>query len=338
MKIFSSLAIIALLLLSACGSENADTDDVMRPVDTWSPFVQVAPPGNIWDVQTHEPEDSSPSPAHLARQERMAYEIYRMYSFFDPGRTLGGWIPGLSYPDYFGGINWDDDLQYMIIFIVEGKEDEAEEFLAYLEDFETVQIRSSLHSFNELMLVQNIIWNSNVHPVLWWSRIDTLASGVVVYLFSYSDEEKEFFREFVTDSPLVDFVCMVDAHGEFAMVSYLSDPHLPVNQLEGVTMSAFAKSTHVYVITINKEPGLTTMVAYYCILEAYMDGRWLPIYERSLLGRPTIDLLASGTSYFEISTEHFTRQFDGPFRMNVYIEQSHPWRRHRLTHIFSYGG
>ena len=337
MKIYSSLAILALLLLCACGSENIDSDTDMRPVDTWSPFVQVLPPGNIWDVQTHEPEVSSPSPAHLARQERIAYEIYRLYNFFGHGPTLGGWISGLIYPDYFGGFGWYDDL-YMIVLIVESKEDEAAEFLAYLEDFETIQIRSSRHSFNELVLVQNVIWNSNVYPVLWWSRINTMTSSVVVYLFSYTDKEKAFFREFVTDSPLIDFACMVETHGEFAMVSYLSNPHLPVNQLEGVTMSAFARYTHFYVIAINKEPGLTTMVAYYCILETYMDGRWIPVYERSLLGSPTIDLLESGTSYFEISTEHFTRHFDGPFRMNVYIEQSHPWRRHRLTYNFSHGG
>ena len=340
MKIFLIVAILALLQLTACGNENNDTNETIRPVDAWSPFVQVVPPGNIWDVQdtVEYPPTVSATRQPTSRQEKIASEIVKLYSFLAPGQTLGGWIPDIHYPDYFGGLGWSYDFEYMIVLIVEGMDEEATEFLTFLDDFQTIKIRYSLHSFSELTNMQRKLWYFPIYPKLWWSRIDTISSSVIVYLFSYTDEEKEFFRNVVSDSPIISFVCMIEAHGEYALVLPVLGSHLPANQMEGVTMSAFAKDTQVYVIAINKEPGLTDTIAYHYILETYMSGRWIRIYEHSLLTTSAIGLLESGTSYFTISTEHFTRQFYGPFRVSVYIEQANPTRWHRLTYIFTYGG
>ena len=340
MKIFSSLAIVALLLLCACGNENTDADTSARPVDVWQPYVQVAPPGNIWGIQTNESESNEVDP-RLAHQEKMALEINRLYNFFAPGQTLGGWNPDFRYPDYFGGFGWDDDLQYLIVLIVEDMVNEASEFLTYLEDFETVEIHFSPHGFNKLMYLQNLVWGSDIYPMLWWSRIDTITSRIIVYLFNYSEEEKEFFREYVIDSPIIDFVCMFETHGGGDMVAFLEDPPPFFNQLENVTITAYVHNTHSFIINIHDELGMANFIAYYCVLDTYLNGRWVAIYERSLLfDQNSGDFfdLKPGATTFTINTEHFTRQFEGPFRINVFIEQTNPFGRHHLTYIFSHGG
>ena len=156
MKIFLAVTILAVLFLAACGSENPEADITVHPVDVWSPFVQAVPPGNIWEPPHDEAQFAAPMQL-TARQERMTCEINRLFSFFVPDRMMTGQaqtLPGRTqrfhYPDYFGGVAWQDD--YWIVFIVEGMEDEASEFLAYLDNFVTVQIQFTPHNREELVL------------------------------------------------------------------------------------------------------------------------------------------------------------------------------------------
>ena len=348
MKIYSLMVILALLLLSSCGSDNDETSEVVRPVDVWSPFVQVAPPGNLWYVQTSPDVEATPRPLITihppTRQEIMGFEIVRLYSFFAPDRALGGWIPEYHYPDFFGGIGWTDDNEYWIIYIVEGMEDEAAEFLAYVRDFQTVQIRWVYRSFNELMYVQRQIWYSGVYPELWWSHVTINPSRVVVSLFNYSDEEKRFFREFVSDSPLISFICVMEAHGENFMLSTSHYPLPLLNLLEDVTVSAQVQNDHDFVISINNEMRRGNLYFINSFLEAYMGGRWIPVHHYFFHPRRRLE---HGISEISFSTAHFTRQFDGPFRYSLFFEVTgvgthYQGRRgfemHHITHIFSHGG
>ena len=349
MKIFSSFALAAMLLLSSCGSDNTDARETVRPVDAWQPFVQVAPPGNIWNVQTNEDENYPPTMRiaipPMTRQERMAYEIHRLYSYFAPSQTQGGWIPEQHFPDYFGGLAWSDNFEYMIVLIVEGMEDEAAEFLAFLDDFRTVEIHYSRYSFNELMNVQHQIWDSEIYPLLWWSRIDPIKSSILVYLFGYSEQEKQFFREFVTDSPIIDFACVFEVIGEDELWPLWGRTPTLLDQLENVTISVQSRNTFELVISFHNDSNYTSLVATDLVMEAYMNGRWIPIIVDPISSarHPSADrlfFLELGTSDLMISTGHFTRTFEGPYRVNVHIwhgDRSSP-HNHRLTYVFSHGG
>ena len=335
MKLATFCAILALMLFTACGSDgnNADTD--IRPADVWTPFVQVAPPGNIFDVHAYQAVDHAA--IWEARQERLAYEIMRIYEFFDLNRIPVGQDLNHSYPDYFGGFGWSDDLHYVTVLIVEGHEDDAADFLSFLEDFETVRIQSSARSFIELVHVSYQIWNSDVYPVLWWPRIDTMSSSVVVYLFNYSEEEKEFFRESVMDLPFINFVCSAEAYGEAGI---WNDPNLMIDRLYGVTLSVQARDAFNFTVHIHNEPGLENLFAHIFFLETYLNGRWIPIFSSGVPipypSRDNLLLLELGTSEFEVNIGHFTRRFDGPYRISVNIW--HNMESHYLTYIFSHGG
>ena len=50
MKALFFIAFSAAIFFSACGVESADAIEAVHPVDIWLPFVQVAPPGNIWET------------------------------------------------------------------------------------------------------------------------------------------------------------------------------------------------------------------------------------------------------------------------------------------------
>ena len=319
MKIYSLTAVLVLILLTACGSDNSDSGQVVHPVDAWSPFVQVLPPGNLWDVR--EGEQNSPTPSlpepHRTRIELMSIEFTRIYVFLTPGPTMGGWFPEFQYPDFWGGLGFHDLHEYVIVYLVESKEDEAYEFLAYIEDFETVEIRFTPHSFNELLHVQRQIWDSGVYPVLWWTFINQSPSRITVQLFNYSEEEKRFFRQFVSDSPLIDFECFFDSHDEQVMrIPFWRDPSPPLNQLETVTMTAQIQNTHDFRFSVHNYFGLENLYLRNYTLEAYMNGRWIPVYHSF----PIFPVIEQGINRFSFSTAHFARQIEGPFRINVILE------------------
>ena len=60
MKTAALVTFFALIFLSSCGSDNSDSGQVVHPVDAWSPFVQVLPPGNLWDVRAGEQHNPPP--------------------------------------------------------------------------------------------------------------------------------------------------------------------------------------------------------------------------------------------------------------------------------------
>ena len=346
MKIFMSLTILALFFLSACGSENTDTNVTINPVDVWSPFVQVAPPGNIWETRQNEAQSTLPPARVLTRQEMIAHELNKLYIFLSPSQTLGGWFPDFRYPDYFGGIGWSDDFEYWFLFIVEGKEDDAAELVALVEDFQTAKIRKSNHSLNELIYIANQKWSSDVYPELWLSHIDTMQSSIIVYLFNYSEEEKRFFRENVIDSPLIEFVCIFEAGRESIMFTFWEDPAPSLNQLDGLTISAQVQNNHDFMINIYNEAGLTHLYIRNYFLEAQMNSRWIPIFDYFSFDLEQMPI-EPGASKIDFNTSHFTRNFEGPFRINLFLEQITPGanylalvgvERHHLTYIFSSGG
>ena len=334
MKIVSSLVIIAILLLSACGGENMDADEAIRPIDAWSPFVQVVPPGNIFDVRANEAVDYYE--AFMARQEIMGQEIIRIYSFFAPRQTMGGWYPDFHFPDYFGGLIWGYDSGYTHVFIVEGMENEASEFLLYLEDFQTIVIRSSLHSYNELMYVSRQIWFSDVYPVLWWSAIRVGMGSIAVHLYNYTYEEKDFFREFVSDSPLIHFECLFETFGDDIFDFFLSYPPPLKDHFNNVYLSVQTQSAYEFSIIIHNYSDFYILFAQDFVLETYLNGRWIPIMRDSVpfpyVGRWF--RAEQGPSEFEISIGHFTRQFEGPYRININIWQADNMQSHHLTYIF----
>ena len=337
MKIFSSIAILVLVFLSACGSENTESNVTTHVVDAWTPFVQVLPPGNIWDVSTngeeYPPEMRITAP-HMTRQERMAHEIRLLYGFFAPRPTLGGWLPDFHYPNYFGGLGWTDDFEYMIVLIVEGMDDEAAELLEFLEDFQTIEIRTSHYSFNDLMYVQNQIWYAGVYPIMWWSHIDPVASSIVVRLFSYTEEEKRFFRRFVTDSPIIEFECVFKAMGEDALAFFWSDPPPLLNQLENVAIISSIQNRRDFTVNIRNNSGFDDLFINHSSLEIYRNGRWILIYKNIFLHEHGLPNLGQGTNVLKLDTSHFTRQFDGPFRINVLVLQTNRPEAHHLTYTF----
>ena len=259
MKFLSSVAILSLLLLSACGSNDTETNEVVRPVDAWSPFVQVAPPGNIWTVQTNE------------------------------------------------------------------------EVMSFAEDF----------SSNFTMYLQRQILDSGVYPMLWWSHIEGTPSRVVVFLFNYSEDEKLFFREFVSNSPLIKFVCLIETFGEDALFPRWGHPPTLLNRLENVTISAQSISAHDFKIIFHNDSNDANLVATDLVLEVYMNNKWIPVSADTIssIRHPSTDrlfFLELGTSELMISTEHFTRTFNGLYRVNVHIwhgDRSSP-DFHRLTYVF----
>ena len=125
------------------------------------------------------------------------------------------------------------------------------------------------------------------------------------------------------------------------MFTTWQDPSPLVDQLENITMSAHVQNAHDFEIVIYNETGLvSSFAAYYLRLETYMNGRWIPVYSRSMFCQESNDflILEPGPSKYAFDTRHFTRQFDGPFRMSVFIEQESRVDWHQLTYIFSNGG
>ena len=341
MKKLTITAITVLILLSACERESAYANLEVRPVDAWSPFVQVVPPRGIWEVQAYEPVDArlaaeAASRIHEAlmeRQERVIDQIYRIYEFLAPNETHLIWNFEFTFPDYFGGVAWAYDFQYLKVFIVEGKEGEAADLLAYIEDFKDTVVLFSTHSHNELRLITNQIWSSEVYPRLWFAGANPSRSAVVVSLFNYSEEEKDFFREYVFDSPLIYFECAFESRGEDALISIWIVPPALEYELDSMTISAQIQNTYDFVFSIYNDSENYYHVAS-SQLSAYTNGRWMPILSHFDMFHTDFE---PGLNQYEMSTAHFTRQIEGPYKITFYIRTTDLFSpvMHRLTHEFS---
>ena len=358
MKLTAIAAIFALILLSACGSENAHANETCQPVDEWTPFVQVAPPGNIWETQTYEAADDPPatrssSPNYdwvsyrsfevsESHWQRIFYEQQRAFNFFFPDATGFYFSTGQVYPDFFGGF-WGTYF-YTAVLIVEGKEDDAAEFLAYIENLETVEVYFVMHSFNELAAVHNQIINSNVQPQLWFVSWDVLEGYVQVQLFDYSEEEMAFFREYVIDSPLVRFFCVFEVHGNNVLIHFpfynpVFSPPIHENQLEGVSISSHVYDDQAIVTHVYVDSEMDPLPVRYVRLKYYNNNRWIPLlgYNPSIFVSEPDLLFSPGLNTHVFKTAHFTRNFEGFHKVEFLVtaEDLFDWNGfHLLSYIF----
>ena len=353
-KLTTITAIIVLILLSACGSENSEANETIRPVDTWSPFVQIAPPGNIWETRSNEAINNpllTPSnelvyigsfQVNESHWHRIMYERQRVKAFFPPDVTHPLFSTMQEFPDFIGGFL--DAEFYTAVLIVQGKENEAAELLAYIEDFETIEVRFVPRSFNELTAIQTHIVNSNVKPQLWFNFRNELEGYVDIQLFDYSDEEKAFFREFVIDSPLVRFSCVFEVHGNQVLKHFPF--HNPVfssliheNQLEGVYISSHVTDDQSIAILVYIDYEIDPLHVRYMRLKYYNNGRWIPLlgFNPSMFSCDPDLLFSPGLNIHEFKTAHFTRNFEGFHQVEFLVTEGDLFDRsgfHLLSYVF----
>ena len=129
--------------------------------------------------------------------------MLRAYNFFFPNERHFFTSLAQVYPDFFGG--FELTRRTAIVMIVEGKQDEAYEFLAYLENFNTIDILYVPHSFNKIAAIHRQIVGAGFHPRRWRAIRNHLEGVVIIELFDYTDKEKAFFKENILDSPFVRF-------------------------------------------------------------------------------------------------------------------------------------
>ena len=347
MKIIALAAFAALILLSACDSESDGTDAAPRPVDAWTPFVQVLPPQGVWDVQLGDAEiiplEAETSTRALRRGDLIYYETNRIYNFF--GTNMGLFDREVDFPEFFGGRQWlwfGQIPQYVIVLIVEGHEDEAEEFLTYIEDFRTVRVSSSNISYNEFLYVFDQILNSQVSPNPWRTTwVNVLEQKIRVTLINYSEEEIVFFREFVSDSPLIKFKCAYEIYGEIIMARFWTNRPMLINELDSISISVQVENIldlhrnimqgaydFMFSVYNNSEYSYQVLYSY---MAAFMNGRW--VYLLTITNSFDTEL-KPGYSHSIVPTS-FTRQIDGPYKL-VFI-LSEPYEQgitHRLEYVF----
>ena len=205
MKLTAFITFFALIFITSCGSENADFDLAVHPVDVWLPFVQVTPPSSVWETrQSLAVENPNYDRLFECRWQQLFYEELEAFNFLFPNEphifiagahTLSGSARGLL-----------GTYHYSAVLIIHVNEEEASRYLAYIEDFETIKVYFIPRSFNELEEIVNQINISNVYPKRWLTSRNIFEGFVLVKLFNYSEEEKAFFREHVLDSPYIRFV------------------------------------------------------------------------------------------------------------------------------------
>ena len=358
MKLTAIVALSALVLFSGCGSERLEADETILPVDIWSPFVQVVPPGNIWKTQTNESTVGTSSsetndPGHglvyidsfrvyEGHWQRIMYEQQRVQAFFPPDVTHPLFSTIQEFPDFFGGFLGGDF--YTAVLIVMGKEEEAADFLAYIDEFETIKIRFVPRGFNELRAVHLHIINANVQPQPWFVFKNQLEGYVQVELFDYSDEEKAFFREHVLDSPLVRFYCVFELFGDnvlehFPFYNPLFSPPIHENQLSGVSISSQIFDDQTIVTHIYFDTDTEALHVRYARLMYYNNGRWIPLigYNPSMFIRGPDLIFSPGLNIHEFNTSYFTRTFEGVHKVEFLVtdEDFFDWYGfHLLSYIF----
>ena len=349
MKITAAIAVAALVLFSACGSESSSDETTERPVDAWAPFVQVLPPEGIWGVQPSEAEtvplEADASTRAMWRRDLIYYETSRMYGFF--GTTMGLFERDVDFPEFFGGRHWlwfGQVPQYLVVLIVEGREDEAEEFLAYIEHFRTVIVESTNISYNEFLYVFDQISNSQVSPNPWrTTRSNVLEQKIRVTLINYSDEEIDFFREFISDSPLIEFKCAYETYGEVIFSRFWTNRPMPVNELDTVSISVQAENildlhgnaiqyAYDFMFSVQNNSAYSFQVLY-SYIAVFMNGRWVLLL--SLLNNFDTEI-TPGYNHSIMPTS-FTRQIDGPYKI-VFILKSYRMTTHRLEYVFEREG
>ena len=207
MKITVMFAITALILLCACGSENTESELTAHPVDVWMPLVQVTPPRDIWQTQPNQATGylNYSRFGNASQRQQLFHEELRIFNFLFPNEPHILISTSPIVPEILSGFLGIYHYSAAIIFHV--NKEEAAEYLAYLNDFETIMVHFMPRSFNELTEIVNQINSSNVYPVLWQTTRHVIEGYVLVELFNYSEEEKAFFREHVLDSPYIRFVC-----------------------------------------------------------------------------------------------------------------------------------
>ena len=330
---------LLLLLFASCG-QSTDSPDIAQPVDAWMPFVQRTPQRDVLDVRAFQP-GRHVSGESLARQHVVTYEVWRINNFF-----LGNAF-SLDSPDFFGGfIVPHGDPYVLTVLIVRDRAYEANEFLEYIQDFETVVLQYTEHSIRELIYISSTIFLGSVWPVLWDSALDVAANRVNVFLINYSDEEKDFFREYVIDSTAVEFMAFSEAFG----YNYLSQTvfwgheqynpmGLPSNELDGVTKSAEFDGTF-FVFDVYNETDYSWELRF-AFIETYLNGKWVPIVRMPHDGIrfpfsywEPMPVFGPGHTVYRITTENFTRHFEGAYRSNFVVANRQTADLHHLYNIF----
>ena len=349
MRIIGVITVAALILFSACGSESS-SETSTRAVDIWTPFVQVLPPQGFFEVSANEPEaiprEEDTSLSDMNREERIYYETQRIYAFF--GTT---WLfdREADFPDFFGGRYWyrvNNTAQYLFVLIVEGLEDEAAEFLEFIEDFETTIVKSANISYNEFLYVFEQIWSSEVFPITRRSTwVNVLGGYIRVTLANYSDEEIMFFRQYISDSPLIVFKCVYETYGQDISRGFWADPPPLLNELDSISISA--RTEFIYDLLGNKiqdayefmfnvyNKSENSFQVLYSYLAAYMNGRWVYILNHAKIINTEF---APGNSVSNFPLR-FSRQLDGLFKIVFILSGSDVHgATHRLEHVFEWHG
>ena len=187
-------------------------------------------------------------------------------------------------------------------------------------------------NYNKLSYVFDQIWNARVFPTPFRSTwVNVLDGEMVVTLNNYSDEEKEFFREYISDSPLIVFRCAFETYGEITQTRFWADHPPHINELDCITISAQIIDENNFALTVHNSSEKRYQIVY-SYLAAYMNGRWVPILTLTNIIHSDF---GPGYNHSEINTEFFTRQIDGPYKIVFILRHlSRRWILHQLTHEF----
>ena len=236
-----SLFVVALILAAGCSSRSDSSSSSLRrgggiaPVDDWRPLVQSSgmAESSAWRFETHELPESPPDitmswgglllgssqdfgmmrvmgiagEAGMAELMRVSVAMQEIEDSF----PIDEWGFRIT-PPYINGMFLNGDAYgnwHIHVSIIERMADEAADFLAFLSDFEDVVIQKDEFSMDELMEAHlSVLQNAGVYINrrrfhLGW--IDAMINRVVIGLLNYSEEEKEYFRREIYDSPMIIF-------------------------------------------------------------------------------------------------------------------------------------
>lgn len=330
---FAALALAAsLFLFAACGESGRD--DAARPVDAWAPFVQFEPALGVLEVR----DGTQPTPHFQAYPVELAMREYEaIWGYFFPGPYLGSDFLEML-PDYFGGLAMLSGS--VRVFIVEGMGDDAAGFMRFIQDFETAEVVPTAHSFARKMAVADEIMSSDATPVLWNTALSPHDGELDVGLFLYSDDEVEWFRRNVHDSPLVRFVDVFGPSATGLDMFHLMPPvfldNWPGVGIAGISMTAVRTGGHDFSLRLHRGMSeLDFLVLDHAVLEVGVGGgMFVPV----MYYLPETDArrlpFEQGLASIALSTEHFARQLDGPFRANLYVRQPGVALVHRFFYAF----
>jgi len=169
-----------LLSLSACGN-GVDEGQILLGEPTTS---------NGRDCMIITGEESMQEFFDQNHHELMNIQLGDLDAFLNP------------YIDHYTGIYFDGS-GYIILFAEELTNWQTPEILT---DVNFTVCRAE-NSYNEMAEIREYLWENfddTMANVTGWG-IDTIDNILVVYLYEFTDEEVEFFRENIIDSPLIEF-------------------------------------------------------------------------------------------------------------------------------------